>query len=414
MEGSLLIDLPTTRAKVQILVDTQVQEDLHLDYKRSQALVGQNRHGEIAKDVSAFANSDGGVILYGVIEKDHIPVDIDVGVDHRKYSRERLEQVIRSNITPRIDDLLIVPIPLSTDKCIYAVKIPKSYRAPHQDMTTKKYYKRYNFESVPMEDYEINDIRGRSRIISPLINVDADVKHGVVIYLRVMNIGSVPALDVSFEFSAPIVWRNGAPLLFARGAKYIPPGKSFHFRYHTFQDLVSEDRKTPAEFDVIVSYRHPEVEQHISDVFHIDLLDYMNSSVIESEMYHHTQTMKDVLQKLTAELTKLNQHIESMSTISGGTGLNLSIPTIRNLKRIISHDEQLEKINPKYRDYRVFQEVLGVDIEMAYSLQDFFNHREHGQRLADMYGITPELADRIHQYFIVEPEADEPTPGRSN
>jgi hypothetical protein len=52
MEGNLLIDLPTTREEVQALVDTQVQESLHLDYKASQALVGPNKHGEIAKDVS--------------------------------------------------------------------------------------------------------------------------------------------------------------------------------------------------------------------------------------------------------------------------------------------------------------------------------------------------------------------------
>jgi schlafen family protein len=106
-EDSRLIDLPTTREEVQNLGDTKVQESLHLDYKASQALIGANRHGDIAKDVSAFANSDGGLIIYGVTEKDHIPIGIDSGVDHRRYRREWLEQVIRSNITPRIEDLRI-------------------------------------------------------------------------------------------------------------------------------------------------------------------------------------------------------------------------------------------------------------------------------------------------------------------
>jgi hypothetical protein len=415
VEGGLLIDLPATRAEVQTLVDTKVQESLHLDYKASQGLVGPNKHGEIAKDVSAFADSDGGLIIYGVTEKDHIPIGIDSGVNHRRYSREWLEQVIRNNITPRIEDLRIASIFLSADTSLYALQIPKSYRAPHQEMTTKRYYKRYNFDSVPMEDYEINDIRGRRRIISPLINIDADIKHGVVIYLRVMNIGNIPALDVSFEFSEPLIWRDGRePLLLTRGTKYWPPGKTLHFRYHAFQELVSKDSKVPAEFNVIVSYRHPNIGQRISDIFHIDILDYMNSSVIESEIYHHTQTVKDVFQQLIAEVAKLNQHIEIMSAISGATGLNLSISTMKNLKHIISRDQPLEKIDPKFRDYTVFQEVLGINIEMAFSLQDFFNHREHGQRLTDIQGMTPELAARIHQYFIVEPEADEPTAGRAN
>jgi predicted HTH transcriptional regulator len=139
-----LIDLPTTLAEVQKLVDTQVQESLHLDYKDSRAL-GSDKASEIAQDVSAFANADGGTIIYGVREANHVPVKIDEGVDHRKLSHEWLEQIIRSNITPRIDELRIAPIRLTTDKSIYAVHIPKSYRGPHQEMKSKRYYKRYDY-----------------------------------------------------------------------------------------------------------------------------------------------------------------------------------------------------------------------------------------------------------------------------
>jgi hypothetical protein len=225
-----LIDLPTTLADVQKLVDAQVQESLHLDYKDSRAL-GRDKASEIAKDVSAFANADGGTIIYGVVEADHVPVKIDDGVDHRKLSREWLEQIIRSNITPRIDGLQIVPIPLTTDKSIYAVHIPKSYRGPHQEMNSKRYYKRYDFSSVPMDDYEINDIRNRRQVVPPLINIDTEIKHGAVIYLRVMNIGGLPAEDVSFEFSDPLIWRDGqeAPRLFTNGVKYFPPERLFIF-----------------------------------------------------------------------------------------------------------------------------------------------------------------------------------------
>jgi hypothetical protein len=318
-------------------------------------------------------------------------------------------------MSPRIDDVRIIPIPLSVDKSIYAAQIPKSYRAPHQEIRTRRYYKRYNFESVPMEDYEINDIRGRRRMLSPLINVDADIKHGVVIYVRVINIGSIPALDVTFEFSERLVWRDGTePLLLTRGVKYWPPGKTFHFLYHSFQELVSEDRKSPVEFDVTVSYHHPDVGQRISDVFHIDCLDYMNSSVVESEMYQHTQAMKDVLQKLTGEVAKLNKQLESLSSISSPTGLSLSATTLRNVKHLISRNEHFEKIDPEFREYAVFREVLGVSMEMAYRLKTFFDYRQDGQRLADIQGMTPELADRIRQYFVVDPDGDGSMPGGVN
>src|SRR5205823_5737014 len=145
------------------------QESLHLDYKDSRA-IDSSKFAEIAKDVSAFANSDGGLIIYGVQEKDHLPIGKDGGIDHNRYSRERLEQVMSSNISPRIDDVRIAQIPLSAAASIYAIKVPKSFRAPHQ-ASDKKYYKRYNFQSLPMEDYEINDVRSRQRVIPPLVAV---------------------------------------------------------------------------------------------------------------------------------------------------------------------------------------------------------------------------------------------------
>ena len=256
---SPLINLPTTLAEVQTLIDTQVQESLHLDYKDSRAL-GRDKASEIAKDVSAFANADRGIIIYGATEVDHVPEKIDDGVDHHRLSHEWLEQIIRSNITPRIDGLRIAPIRLSPDKSIYAVHIPKSYRGPHQEMNSKRYYKRYDFSSVPMDDYEINDLRTRRQVAPPLINIDTEIKRGVMIYLGVMNVGELPAEDVTFEFSDNLIWLSGeAPRLFTEGVKYFPPVKRFHFLYHTVQKVFEEGSKILSIFDITANYFHQQI-----------------------------------------------------------------------------------------------------------------------------------------------------------
>ena len=91
---------------LQALITNEVQESIHLDYKDSRALNKSKRH-EIAKDVSAFANSDGGVIIYGITEDQHLPKQLDEGVDHSVFSREWLEEVIGSNVNPTIDDIII-------------------------------------------------------------------------------------------------------------------------------------------------------------------------------------------------------------------------------------------------------------------------------------------------------------------
>jgi hypothetical protein len=221
-----------------------------------------------------------------------------------------------------------------------------------------------------------------------------------------MNIGELAAEDVTFEFSDTLIWRSGeVPHIFTQGVKYLQPGKTLYFLYHSALQLFEENSKILSVFDITTHYFHPESGRRISDVFHIDLMDYKNSSVIESEIYQHGKTLKDGLEKLTNEIRKLNDYVDQISSISYATGLNLSTSTLRNLKHLLMNDEQFEKIDPSYCNYRAFQEVLAVNIDLALCLEDFFRHREQGQRLSDVNGMTEELAGKIRRYFLIEPDA---------
>lgn len=161
--------------RVQRMIDDGVEENIHLDYKGpgSLAKISQKRD-EIVKDVSAFANSDGGTIIYGVTEytdasRKHLPEAIEP-ISRAGFSREWLEQVI-SNASPRIHDVRIYPIPMPDDetKCLYVFEIPRGETA-HQ-ATDCKYYRRFNFESVPMRDHEIRDVMNRIKV--PRLEVEA-------------------------------------------------------------------------------------------------------------------------------------------------------------------------------------------------------------------------------------------------
>lgn len=398
-----MLDLPTAASDINNLIVDQVQESIHLDYKESPA-VDKTKRNEIAKDVSAFANSDGGMLIYGIVESNNLPVRMDSGVDHTQYSREWLEQVISSNINPRIDDIRIAAIQISAGRSVYAVKIPKSLRGPHQ-APDKKYYKRFNFQSVPMEDYEINDVRNRRQTVTPLVSVDVEIKHGVAVFIVVSNIGTLPALDVTFDFSEKLVWlgKTEAPVLFRRGAKSLPPGKTHAYLYNTFGDAFKDGSDIPSEFDVTVSYVHPEINQRINDIFHIDLRDYDEATVVESEMYEHGRTIKESLRNLTEEVKKLNRSLETIAHIAGGTGLDLSVTTFRNLQHIVSGDAQMEKIDPHGCSHKVFKEVLGVDHTMALKLRSFFRWNEEGKKLAEVEGMTDDLVEKIKLHFSVDP-----------
>jgi len=397
-----MLNLPTTVAEIDQLIRDGVQEDLHLDYKESPA-IDRSKRNEIAKDTSAFANSDGGILIYGIVESNNLPVSKDGGVDHGVYTREWLEQVISSNITPKIDNIRIVAIPLSASNSLYCVEVPKSYRAPHQS-PDKKYYKRFNFQSVAMEDYEINDVRGRQQIVAPLMNFDAEIESGVIVFMVVSNIGSLPALDVTFAFSKKLAWMNNTrdPVLFTRGAKYFPPGKVHRYLYSAFAEVFKPGSLSPPDFDVTISYVHPQTGARISDTFHIDLSDYDDATVVEPELYEHAQTIKKAVGELVSEVQKLRVGIEVLGTLAGATGLDLSVTTLKNISNIARGDERIEKIDPYGKSLRVFKEVLGVNHAMALRLRTHFRRAEEGQKIDEIEGITPELIERIKHYFAIE------------
>lgn len=167
-------------ASIQLYITDGVEENLNLDYKAADALQKtEGKKKEIAKDVSAMANSAGGVIIYGIKEflqtgKEHLPEHIDP-IRRSDISKEWLEQVINSNIQPKIDGVIITPVTVSVDEVLYVVEIPQSTTA-HQ-ANDKRYYKRYNFGSVAMEDYEIRDIM--SRVKYPVVELEFVIEREV-------------------------------------------------------------------------------------------------------------------------------------------------------------------------------------------------------------------------------------------
>jgi hypothetical protein len=154
-----------TENKLRSFISGEVEESLALEYKSAEALDrAEFKKKEITKDVSAMANSAGGVIIYGIAEssnpeKRHLPERI-VPVKRIEYPREWLEQIIQA-IRPRIDGIVIhsVQIGGSDSEVAYVVEIPQSNTA-HQ-ASDNRYYKRFNFQSVPMEDYEVRDVMFR-------------------------------------------------------------------------------------------------------------------------------------------------------------------------------------------------------------------------------------------------------------
>jgi hypothetical protein len=71
--GTLVMLKLETQADLEALHAGNIKESISLEYKASPAIdkKDDNKKTEMARDVSAFANADGGQIVYGMTEKDH-------------------------------------------------------------------------------------------------------------------------------------------------------------------------------------------------------------------------------------------------------------------------------------------------------------------------------------------------------
>lgn len=212
-----------SEADITALIHGKAEESIHLDFKAAESLGDSNpKKNEIAKDVSAFANSDGGIIIYGISEQDHRAGELSF-VDGSAYTKEWLEQVVSSRIQRRIDGLRVFPVRFGGEiaRSVYVVKIPRSALAPH--MTSEnRYYKRQNFESVRMEEYEVRDMYSRKQLTH-------------------LNIESILWEKVSAGFSASMLTRADYLLRFQVGNVGFAIGELYKLEIHMANSLTITD-----------------------------------------------------------------------------------------------------------------------------------------------------------------------------
>lgn len=167
-----------------------------------------------------------------------------------------------------------------------------------------RYYRRYNFQSKPMEDYEIREAYGGRRVAKTLVNVDIKVK-GFVDFV-VSSIGDSPAQDIRFEFSEGMRWWKdaGPPIPLKDGVRLLPPGRALNLIYNDYPDLLQDESDTSRRFEIRVSYFHPELDQRINEVFNFDLMDFVEAVLNESDIEIMTKKLVKKLKSLVNEAKK--------------------------------------------------------------------------------------------------------------
>ncbi len=160
-----------SEADIKKFIDDNDPETLHLDFKSkpnpaTSDLEDDIRH-YLAKSLSGFANSDGGVVLVGVAE--------DKTTTRPRRFLEPVQDVkpFEQKVHEQLSRVTVSPVPGATAEAILVssgsqagylkILVPRSDLAPHRTNLKdfKVYFRRAGESFAPMEHYEIADVFGR-------------------------------------------------------------------------------------------------------------------------------------------------------------------------------------------------------------------------------------------------------------
>jgi hypothetical protein len=264
-----------TQAELMALHTGNVKESLHLEYKASDAIDKKNdaKKIEMARDVSAFANADGGQIIYGMTEAEHEPAGLDEGLDPKAYPEIWFEQVLQQHVTPILDGVRVRHVPLASGVAI-VIDVPATKNDPHQ-VSDGRYYRRHNYNRLIMEHYEVREAFTRSTTPEPFVTLslrtnptkliyDSNVEQSrdFTLYAHISNRSNQPAMHAQITIGVDV------DLSVHQKGSYLDAGKRTEGKqsYRLFRQQWSAAQRLPifkeATFSLVESHLTLSVHSH--------------------------------------------------------------------------------------------------------------------------------------------------------
>lgn len=189
---------------IESLIDDRQQENVELEFKTK----ARPETGELNKEdrrnlavaLSAFANSMGGLVIWGVeARKNSDNVDCaaaPVPINEIERFKNEVERAVSQAIMPRHEGIRIAAIPTSGGAGYLAMHIERSERRPHRaEFGDKQYFKRVGDSSIAMEHYDIEDSFNRKAVARLKASVRLVQWRGEGIF------GIVPEVQIHFDLT---------------------------------------------------------------------------------------------------------------------------------------------------------------------------------------------------------------------
>jgi hypothetical protein len=204
-----------TIADIQAYVDQGQEENLWLDFKvpNNSSLKSADDKRNLARAISGFANSSGGLIVWGVDARKNSN-DIDCAVELKpieniKLLLTRLNTLTGDGVDPTVNGVAHRVIEIENGKGFAISLIPESDIGPHMSkLGEDRYYKRSGDSFYKMEHYDVADMFGKRRkpklkIFYKVFNAGTNLQ--VVIGLKNEGIATATAPYLAIGCSGPLL-----------------------------------------------------------------------------------------------------------------------------------------------------------------------------------------------------------------
>ena len=148
-----------TADDIQHLVDEGTPEKRTLEFKIELPGTKDSEKKEFLADVSSFANAVGGDLIFGVATTDGRATAAP-GVTAQNVEAEvlRLDQMIRSGISPRIVGFQIHRVPGLRNGLAIVIRIPRSWQGPHI-VSYQQHFRFFSRNAAGKFPMDVSDIR---------------------------------------------------------------------------------------------------------------------------------------------------------------------------------------------------------------------------------------------------------------
>jgi hypothetical protein len=202
------------KRKIEAFVADKREEGLQLEFKTvsSSGLENKDDRKNFAKALSGFANSSGGLIVWGInARKNERQVDCAVEVkpiEDISLFYAKLNEFTGQFVSPIVDGVRHRKIKAASTRGYAVTLIPESYASPHMAKGGEdRYYKRSGDSFYRMEHFDLEDMFGRRKkpklILQARYERRSSVRVSVILGLKNLGRGTAKYPYVTIDVKRP-------------------------------------------------------------------------------------------------------------------------------------------------------------------------------------------------------------------